>query len=107
MEFVFKALFGAYFIYAIFVLVRNTRSVFVVRRMRLEPRTFVWVAVLYAAGALAELCLASVFVLYFFQKDQEPLPFFLAVGALVFAVAAFIAMRRVRRQHVAPMGRIW
>jgi hypothetical protein len=107
MEFVLKALFSAYLIYATYALVRNTRSLVVVRRMGLRPGTFAWLAVLYPAGALAELCLASVFVLYFFHADQEPLPFFLAVGAMVFGVAAFIAMKRLRRQHFAPTRRIW
>jgi hypothetical protein len=107
MEFVFRALFIAYVIYATYVLVRNTRAVFVVRRMGLKPGTFVWLAVLYPAGALAELCLAGVFALYVFHADQGPLPFFLAVCALVFGVAAFVAIRRLRKQHLAPMRRIW
>jgi hypothetical protein len=107
MELLLKAIFIAYFIYASFVLARNTRSLLTVRRMGLGPGTFAWLVVVYVAGALAELCLASVFALYIFQADREPLPFFLAVGALLSGVAAFIARKRLRRQRLAPIGRFW
>jgi hypothetical protein len=107
MELLLMAIFFAYVMYAIFALVRNTLSLLSARRMPIGPGTFGWLAVLYVGSALAQLCVASVFVLYFFHADQEPLPFLVSLGALAFGVAAFVAMRRLRSQNLAPMGRIW
>ena len=102
-----KAMVAAFFMYSIFVLVRNTQSVLTIRRMPIATRTLAWLAVLYVASALTELCLAIVFVLYALHADQEPLPFFLAVAALVFGVATFVALRRLRSQRFAPMHKMW
>jgi hypothetical protein len=107
MELVIRAIVVALFFYSIFVLIRNTQSVLTIRRMPIATATFAWLAVLYVASALAELCIAIVFVLYALHADQEPLPFFLAVAALVFGIAAFVALRRLRSQHFAPTHRMW
>src|SRR5438132_14037051 len=107
MELVMKAMVAAFFMYSIFVLIRNTQSVLTIRRMPIATRTLAWLAVLYVASALTELWLAIVFVLYALHAALEPMPIFLAVAALVFHVAAFVALSRLRRQRFTPTHTTW